>query len=85
MHRGRSAMGCGMSRQSELLDRAAECQRLMDLSSDPKKKQTFRQLRDMWIELARESTSMPAQVLAERTSLVERLQAALNLKYTTIH
>jgi hypothetical protein len=40
-----------MSRQSKLLDRATVCERVMSLSSDPVKKETFKRLRDMWIAL----------------------------------
>lgn len=54
-----------MSAQSKYYDRAAECQRLMYLSFDPRAKATFKQLRDLWIEFANEaglSQSLVARV-----------------------
>jgi hypothetical protein len=54
----------------------------MDLSSDPGKKETFRQLRDMWIALANESTSMSAQELAEAFISIEAIQSGLETKPT---
>ena len=54
-----------MNLQSTLFDCAAICEWLMDLSSDPGKKETFRQLRDKWIALANASPSMSARELTE--------------------
>jgi hypothetical protein len=54
-----------MSRQSELFRRAAECERLMNLVSDPVRAQIFKQLRDVWIGLANESVAMSTQALAK--------------------
>ena len=67
-----------MSRQSELFDRASECERLMRLTSDPVKKQTFKQLRDMWIALANESTWMSGQALTKEITTIEEIQTALD-------
>ena len=71
-----------MSEQSKLFDRAAHCARLMNLSSDPVNKETFRQLRDMWIVLANESTSMSAQELAKEIISIEAIQSGLESKST---
>jgi hypothetical protein len=69
-----------MSRQSKLFDRAANCERLMNLSSV--NKEIFKQLRDMWIALANESTSMSAKDLAKEINSIEAIQSGLETKPT---
>jgi hypothetical protein len=71
-----------MSEQSKLFDRAAQCARLMNLSADPVNKQTLKQLRDMWIALANESTSMSAQELAKQITSIEAIQSGVETKPT---
>jgi hypothetical protein len=71
-----------MSEQSKLFDRAAQCARLMNLSADPVNKQTLKQLRDMWIALANESTNMSAQELAKEIISIEAIQSGLENKPT---
>ena len=71
-----------MSEQSKLFDRAAHCTRLMNLSSDPVNKETLKQLRDMWIALANESTSMSAQELAKQITSIEAIQSGVETKPT---
>ena len=71
-----------MSEQSKLFDRAAQCARLMNLSFDPVDKQTLRQLRDMWIALANESTNMSAQELAKEIISIEAIQSGFETKPT---
>ena len=71
-----------MSEQSKLFDRAAHCARLMNLSSDPVNKQTLKQLRDMWIALANESTNMSAQELAKQITSIEAIQSGVETKPT---
>ena len=50
----------------------------MKLTSDPVKKQTFKQLRDMWIALANESTWMSGQALTKEITTIEEIQTALD-------
>ena len=50
----------------------------MKLASDPVKKQTFKQLRDMWIALANESTWMSGQALTKEITTIEEIQTALD-------
>ena len=69
-----------MSEQSKLFDRAAECERLMNLSSDPVNRETLKQLRDMSIALANGSTSMSAQELAKEIISIEAIQSGLGTK-----
>jgi len=69
-----------MSRQSKLFGRAANCERLMNLSSV--NKDIFKQLRDMWIALANESTSMSAKDLAKEINSIEAIQSGLETKPT---
>jgi hypothetical protein len=77
---GRRKFASTMSEQSQLFDRAAQCERLMNLSSDPVNKQTLKQLRDMWIALANESTSMSVQELAKEIISIEAIQSGLETK-----
>jgi len=41
-----------MSSQSDLFNKATECERLMNLEADEDKKPAFKLLREMWIALA---------------------------------
>ena len=66
-----------MSRQSELFDRAADCERLMNLASDPEKQGLLRQLRDLWITLANESDLTSAPSLANEIAAMEKIQSSL--------
>jgi hypothetical protein len=70
--------GGDMSSQSELFDRAAECERLMDAASDSDKKQIYRQLHDMWMALANETAIMTADEMTEKIAEIERLQMGLS-------
>jgi hypothetical protein len=63
-------------RQSHLFDKAAECERLLSLQADGPKKIALRLLRDMWIALANESTSMPAEWLSGEIASIEEMQSA---------
>ena len=65
-----------MPRQSELFDRAAECERLMDSVSDPVKKATLEQIRNLWIALANESPNFTTEVLAREIAMIERIQSS---------
>ena len=69
-----------MSSQSELLDRATECARLMILTTDPVRKLTLEQLGEMWIALAGESASLSAQALAAEVFAIEEIHRALGLE-----
>jgi hypothetical protein len=44
-----------MSRQPDLFDKAADCERAMNMVSDPHEKIALKLLREMWISLANES------------------------------
>jgi hypothetical protein len=48
-----------MTDQTDLFDRAAECERMMNLASDPDEKEILKQCRDMWIALANDSPAKP--------------------------
>ena len=63
-----------MSRQSELLRRAAECERLIALASDPKKKLIFKRLRDTWIVLANHSPNLSREDMATDIAAIEEIQ-----------
>jgi hypothetical protein len=65
-----------MSRQAELFDKAADCERAMNGASDPWQKVTFKLLRDMWIALANESLSMTKPQLANEIAAIEEIQSA---------
>jgi hypothetical protein len=65
-----------------LFERAADCERLMNLSSDPTKKQTFKQLRDMWIALANESTQMSKADLTKEIAAIDAIQSGVDPQNT---
>jgi len=65
-----------MSRQAELFDKAADCERAMNVASDPWQQVTFKLLRDMWIALANESLSMSKLQLANEIAAIEEIQSA---------
>ena len=65
-----------MSRQAELFDKAADCERAMSVASDPWQKVTFKLLRDMWIALANESLSMSTPQLTNEIAAIEEIQCA---------
>ena len=65
-----------MSRQAELFDKAADCERAMNVASDPWQKVTFKLLRDMWIALANESPSMTKPQLTNEIAAIEEIQSA---------
>jgi hypothetical protein len=67
-----------MSGQADLFERAAECERLMDAASDPDRKESLKQLRDMWIALANENATMPTEFLAKQIAELEKLQLGLS-------
>jgi len=71
-----------MPRQSELFQRAAECDRLVNDEPDPIRKQTLKYVRDMWIALANECASMPAHKLEADIASLESIQADLTPKPT---
>ncbi len=55
--------------QSKLFSRAAACNRLMNRTADPMKKQILQQLRDVWIALANEHSAMSARGVASEMIL----------------
>ncbi|HLH97155.1 MAG TPA: hypothetical protein VKW08_18750 [Xanthobacteraceae bacterium] len=67
-----------MTRQSELFDRAADCERLMSVASDPARRGVLKQLRDMWIALANESEVNPLRDLAKEIAAMDNIQASLH-------
>jgi hypothetical protein len=69
-----------MPHQSQLFERAAECSRRIHLTQDPVKKQTFKQLRDMWIALANESAIMSRAELTEEITSIEAIQLGIDPK-----
>ena len=72
-----------MSRQSELFDRAAECGRWMQLTSDPDMQSVIRLLRDLWIVLGNECEFMSERELVTRISTIEEIQS--NIMENTAH
>jgi hypothetical protein len=74
-----------MSRESELFDRAAECNRLIELETDDVKKTALGLLRQMWIALANESSSMTERELAKEIAAIEELQSAFRSGTEKMH
>jgi hypothetical protein len=64
-----------MISQAELFRRAAECERLMDLASDPKMREVFKHVREVWIALADDNLSRGAT--AANIAGIEKIQPAV--------
>ena len=67
-----------MRLQSDLFDRAADCERLKNLTSDHYKKLTLRLMRDLWIALANESPGMREHVLLNEIAELDKIQSGLD-------
>ncbi len=65
-----------MGSLSELFSRAAACERLMKLTADPMRKEILQQLREVWITLANERSSISAPIAASRMiSRIDEIEA----------
>jgi hypothetical protein len=71
-----------ISQADEQLKRAVEYDRLMKLEADPTWEIVFRAMRDLWLELANE-TSMGAQEPAREATAIEPIQLPLKSAKTT--
>lgn len=67
-----------MSRQSDLFQRAAECERLMKLAYDPQRQKVFKELRDLWVSLANESASFSDPAFAAQVERIEDIQSTFD-------
>ena|SRR3974390_1076143 len=67
-----------MTRQSELFDRAAHCERLKTLTSDSYERLTLRLMRNLWIGLANESVGMSERVLLDEIAELDEIQSGLD-------
>ena len=63
-----------MSRQSDLFDRAAECQQALELATNPEQKIALKLLRDMWTALANEYPALRPDQVAKEIAAIEELQ-----------
>jgi hypothetical protein len=66
-----------MSWRLALLGRAAECQRLMDLSADPRERATLQVLRDIWTMLGNQSESLSARQVSNEIAAIEEIESVL--------
>jgi hypothetical protein len=64
-----------MTKQSELYDRAAECEQQMKIVTDPVRRQAYMLLRDMWIMLANGSVGMSDALVDREIAMIEKVQA----------
>lgn len=70
-----------MAEQIELLNRAAECERLIKLATDPVETGTLKQLHDLWIALASDSTMLSAKrSLVNAIAAIDKVQSGLKPK-----
>jgi hypothetical protein len=66
-----------MGSKSELFSRAARCERLMKITSDPMRKEILQQLREMWLALADESKNLSWHSLFYQFKTLEHIEAQL--------
>ena len=63
--------------QTDLWDKAAECTRAIEATSDPKVRELLINLRTLWINLANERAILSDAALAEHVAAVTRIHADL--------
>jgi len=71
-----------MTRQADLFDKAADCERAMGMVSDPHEKIALKLLREMWTSLANDSLGSSERYLMEQIAAIEELQRAVVKKAT---
>jgi hypothetical protein len=64
-----------MSRQADLFERAALCERASQGAAEPEQQLVLRLLRDLWIGAANESPSMTDAQVAREIAAIEKLHA----------
>jgi hypothetical protein len=69
----------------DLLKKAVECDRLIDLEADPTIKAVLRLIGELWVSLANVSASMSAEELAREVAAVEKIQSAFSSAKQTEH
>ncbi len=60
-------------------EKAADCERALQIAADPQQKMILKNLRDLWVALANESGFMSADQLAEESEAIGRLHLELAL------
>lgn len=63
--------------QQEFWEKATECVRAIECSSDPVRREMLTNLRDMWINLANESEVLTEIDVARQVAAMTQLQADL--------
>jgi hypothetical protein len=67
-----------MTSRADLLDRAAQCERAMEVATDdPVRRHVLRRLRDVWINLANDDMGMSPQRLLEEMAELIKIQSTL--------
>jgi hypothetical protein len=73
------------SQQDDLMRRAVECDRLMNLEADPTIQGVLRLIGEMWVASANESASMCAEGLARQIAAIDKIQSQFRPPKTTAH
>jgi hypothetical protein len=63
-----------------LTDKVAECERLMNLSADPRERAKLKVLRDIWKVLSDESVSLSPRQVTKQIAAIEELDSALDAR-----
>jgi hypothetical protein len=63
--------------QDALLERAAGCDRALEIVINPEIRAALKQLREVWVELAEESPAVLREEFADEILLLSRLQAEI--------
>ncbi len=63
--------------QYALLERAAACDRTLEVVVNPEIRAALKQLREVWVELAEESPTVLREEFANEILLLSRLQAEI--------
>jgi hypothetical protein len=59
--------------QSDIFERAAECERAVEQIADPQRRVVLGMLREMWIAIGNESPYLSPSMLDEQVGLLEKI------------
>jgi hypothetical protein len=64
-------------RNADLWERVAECERVIDASADPKRREMLTHLRTLWVNLAREGPQLDGAAVEEQITTLARIHSDL--------
>ena len=71
--------------KSDLLARAAECERALQVATEPEQRDLLQQVRDVWLGLAREQRMARDPEMQKAIADLKRLHAEITAAKPTLH